>query len=83
MKNGIICLNKFENNSLIKEREIALKLYGTNRPLIRRNEYLIIGDVGQIIFINNINNFKREQQSFNGENRQDKKRSYYFYVKNS
>ena len=37
MKNGIICLNKFENNSLIKEREIALKLYGTNRHLIGRN----------------------------------------------
>ena len=73
MKNGIICLNKFENNSLIKEREIALKLYGTNRPLIRRNEYLIIGDVGHIIFINNIINFKREQLSFNGENKQDKK----------
>ena len=51
---------------IIKEREIPLKLYGINRPLIGTNEYLIIGDVEQ----NNFNNFKIEQQSFNGENKQ-------------
>ena len=54
MKNGIICVNRFENNSLIKEGEIPLQLYGTNRPLIGTNEYLILGDVGQNYF----NNFK-------------------------
>ena len=67
----------------LKKKEIALKLYGTNRPLIGANEYIIIRNVEQIIFINNINNFKREQQSFNGENKQDKKWSNYFFIKNS
>ena len=57
MKNWIIYVNRFENNSIIKEREILLQLYGTNRPLIGTNEYIILGDVGQ----NNFNNFKIKQ----------------------
>ena len=58
MKKGIIYINRFENNSIIKEREILLQLYGKNRPLIGINEFLILGDVGR----NNFNNFKIDHQ---------------------
>ena len=65
MKKGIITLNRFENNLLVKEGEIPLQLNGTQNPLIGTYEYLIIGDLRRIIFFDLINNSKMEPIFFN------------------
>ena len=85
IKNETISLNKFEKNSIIKEREISLKSFGINTlintPLIGTNEYLIIGGIGQIIFIDTINNFKIESKLFNEGNKGDIKEEIIYMSK--
>ena len=72
MKNKILALNKFQNNTIIKDKEISLKLLDISSPFIGTDEYLIIGDIGGITFFDVNNNFKADKKSIiNNCNYQD------------
>ena len=71
MKKGLISVNKFENNLVTKEREISLKINGRYNPIIGTNDYIIIGSVRQIIFLDIKNNLKIEELDFVEEPKED------------
>ena len=64
IKEGILYLNEFTNNEIemSKGKENIIKIMGFPNTLIKANNYLIIGDIKQIHFLDMNKNFKPESK---------------------